>query len=100
MRVCVCVCVCVSINIICNVVPGSVGATWDEMHPRAYALEPSQQVDVAFSFGQRTVGVLNLLSRRVTHAYNTNRPDPHADDAHDPQVCVCCVCVGVCVCVY
>ena len=59
-----------------DVVPGSVGATSDDTHPRCYALEPVLESQVAFAFGERTVGVLNLLSGRVTHAYHSGSSLP------------------------
>jgi len=64
-----------------DVVPGSVGATSDDTHPRCYALEPVLESQVAFAFGERTVGVLNLFSGRVTHAYYTGSAAP----TQDPQ---------------
>jgi len=59
-----------------DVVPGSVWATSDDTHPRCYALEPVLESQVAFAFGERTVGVLNLLSGRVTHAYHSGSSLP------------------------
>jgi len=45
-----------------DVVPGCVAATTDDSHLRSYALDPVHEVDMAFAFGHRTVGVVNLLS--------------------------------------
>ena len=45
-----------------DIVPGSLAATTDDSHLRTYALEPDHETDLAFAFGHRTVGVLDLLS--------------------------------------
>jgi len=45
-----------------DIVPGSLAATTDDSHLRTYSLEPVHEVELAFAFGHRTVGVLNLLS--------------------------------------
>ena len=45
-----------------DIVPGSLTATTDDSHLRTYSLEPVHETDLAFAFGHRTVGVLNLLS--------------------------------------
>ena len=69
-----------ALNADSDVVPGSVAATTDDTHLRTYDLEPVHEADLAFAFGNRTAGILNLHTGRVTHAFYSGR-----DEAEDLQ---------------
>jgi hypothetical protein len=78
------------LNAEADVVPGSVGATTDDercLHLRSYALEPQHEVEVAFAFGHRTVGVVNLLSGQLLGGLRFEEFGPKGPRAYGSGSC-------------